>query len=102
MIAIIPIGTKQYSISKGAIIEVDLLPGNVGDTMTFDSVYLVEDKGNVQVGTPTVRGRVVKAKIVSQGKGEKIDVLRYKNKVRHRRHIGFRPHITTLEILSIE
>ena len=101
MFAVNLVGSKQYSVTAGSVLEVDKGPGKAGDTVEFDDVLVVEEKGNVHIGTPTVKGKTVKAKILTQGKGEKIDVSRYKSKVRHRRHIGFRPHLTKLEILSI-
>ncbi len=101
MFAVILVDSKQYSVTPGSVLDVDKLPGNEGDVVVFDRVLMVEDKGKIHIGTPTVSGKTVKAKIVHQGKGKKIDVSRYKSKVRHRRHIGFRPHLTKLEILSI-
>lgn len=101
MFAVIEVGSKQYSVSPGSVVEVDKLPGKEGDTVSFESMLMVEDKGKVLVGTPLVSGKTVKAKILKQGKGKKIDVSRYRSKVRHRRHIGFRPHLTRLEIVSI-
>jgi len=101
MFAIVGIGGKQYKVSPKQVIVVDRLSGNVGDTVTFNQVFLTDEDGKTTVGTPTVPKTVVKAKIAAQGKGTKIDVFRYKSKVRYRKHRGFRPSITNLEILSI-
>ncbi len=101
MFAVVSVGSKQYTVRPGTILKVESLPGKVGDVVTFDTVLLSEEKGTVKVGTPNLTGVSVKAKILTQGKGEKIDVYRYKSKVRHRRHIGFRPHVTTLEVVSV-
>jgi large subunit ribosomal protein L21 len=101
MFAVVAIGGKQYKVAQGDKVIVDKLAGSVGDTVTIDAVKLVSDGKSTKVGTPTVKGAKVTAKIVAQGKGEKIDVRRFKSKVRERRHVGFRPQITTLEIASI-
>jgi large subunit ribosomal protein L21 len=101
MFAVVVVGTKQFNVSPGAVLEVEKIDGAVGDTVTLDNVLMLEDKGKVTVGKPHVAGTKVKAKILTQGKGKKVDVSRYKSKVRRRKHIGFRPHITKLEILSI-
>lgn len=101
MFAIVVIGGKQYTVAKGDSISVERLPGNVGDTVTFDRVLLYSDGAHVKVGKPTVPRFSVKAKIVKHLAGEKIDVRRFKSKVRERRHIGFRPQLTMLEIISI-
>jgi large subunit ribosomal protein L21 len=101
MLAIVTISGKQYKVSTGDRIEVDKIEGKVGDAVQFDHVLLTNDKGATKIGTPLVGGVKVKAKIVAQGKGEKIEVRRYKSKVRYRRHIGFRPSITQIEITAI-
>ncbi len=101
MFAVVAIAGKQYKVSPGQVIMVDRLLGNAGDTMTFDQVFLTDEDGKTTVGTPTIPKIAVKAKIIVQAKGVKIDVFRYKSKVRYRKHRGFRPTETKLEILSI-
>lgn len=101
MFAIVTISGKQYKVSKGDMVTVDRLDGKVGDVVTLDRVLLYSDGKKVSVGKPTVAGVTIKAKIIKQTKGEKVDVRRFKSKVRHRRHIGFRPRQTVLEILSV-
>lgn len=101
MLAVIIIGSKQYKVSKGDTLNVDGTLGKVGGTLTFDRVLLTSDGGKTRVGSPNVRGVKVTAKIIAHLKGKKIDVYRFKSKVRERRHIGFRPLLTKLEIVSI-
>lgn len=101
MFAIVTISGKQYTVSKGDFLVVDKLDGKIGDLLTFDHVLLTSEKDQTKVGTPVVTGVAVKAKIVAQEKGEKLEVRRYKSKVRHRRKIGFRPLYTRLEIVSV-
>jgi large subunit ribosomal protein L21 len=101
MFAVVTISGKQYNVAKGDVLLVDKLEGEAGDTLNFDHVLLTSDKGVTNIGTPVVSGSVVKAKIVAQEKGEKIEIRRYKQKVRHRRKIGFRPLYTKLEIIAV-
>lgn len=101
MFAVVRIAGKQYTVEPKQVVTVDALEGKEGETLTFHDVLLVSNGDKTTVGTPTVKGMTVKAKIVTQKKGEKLDVFRYTSKVRHRRHIGFRQHLTQLEILAI-
>jgi large subunit ribosomal protein L21 len=101
MLAIVTISGKQYKVSKGDIISVDRMDGNVGDIVEFDHVLLTQEKDAVKVGAPTVKGVSVKAKILAQEKGEKLEIRRYKSKVRYRRHRGFRASLTKLEITVV-
>jgi len=73
----------------------------VGDKIVFDKVLLLSGDKEPRVGTPFLPGIKVTAKVLSQEKGEKIEVARFKSKVRYRRHRGFRPQITKLEILTV-
>ena len=101
MFAIVKIQGKQYKISPKDTIIIDRMEGEVGATVEFTDVLLVSDDKKTSIGTPFVSKKSVKAKILSHGKGEKLDVFRFRAKSRHRRHIGFRASQTTLEILSI-
>lgn len=101
MFAIVRIGNKQYKVAPKDVIDVDNLGGKAGDTLKFEDVLLLKDDKNVTVGKPAVKGYAVEAKIVSQEKGEKIAVRRFKSKVRYRRHTGFRAQLTRLEITGI-
>lgn len=102
MFAVVTISGKQYKVSPGDVIEVDRIEGVEGDKVTFDKVLLVNpDKGEITVGQPDVAGAKVIAKIIKQGKGEKIEIRRYKSKVRYRKQRGFRAQITTLSVEKI-
>lgn len=101
MFAIVTIAGKQYLVNRGDVVFVDKIEGKVGDSVIFDHVLLVSDDKATRVGTPTVSGVKVKGKILSQEKGDKIAVRRYKSKVRYRKSIGFRPQVTKIEIVAV-
>jgi len=101
MFAIIKCAGKQFIVSPGERITVPHLDGAVGDELTISDVLLVSDDKKTSIGTPLVKGAEVKTKIVSQQKGEKITVRRFKSKVRYRKTRGFRPLETDIEIVSI-
>jgi large subunit ribosomal protein L21 len=102
MFAVVKISGKQYRVEKGDVISVAKLEAKDGELMTFEDVLLTSDDTKTTIGTPTVAGTKVKAKVLlALEKGEKLNVRRYKHKVRSRRSIGFRPKLTKLEIVSI-
>ena len=101
MFAVVKIGPAQYKVSVGDEVDVPLMDGEVGAAVTFSEVLLVSEDDATKVGTPTVKGATVKAIIVSHYKGEKVDVRRFKSKVRERRHVGFRAKLTKLRITQI-
>lgn len=101
MFAIVAIGGKQYKVAPGHKIVVDSMPGKLGAKVTLPNILLLFDGTKTALGTPFIKNVVVTAKVLAQGKGEKINVRRFKSKVRYRKSIGFRPLQTTLEITSI-
>jgi large subunit ribosomal protein L21 len=101
MYAVIRSGGKQYRVSPGDTVEVDRLPGAIGETVTLNDVLLVAGDGSVQVGQPVVEGASVSAKITGQYKGDKIHVFKYRPKKRIRVRRGHRQFITRLQIGKI-
>lgn len=92
---------KQFIVSEGEKIIVPHVDGAVGDMLKISDILLVEDGKKTSIGTPFVKGAMVEAKILTQQKGEKITVRRYKSKVRYRKTRGFRPLETEIEIVKI-
>jgi large subunit ribosomal protein L21 len=99
--AIVEDGGKQYKAVEGATIEVDYFPAEAGEPVDLERVLMVVDDGKVNVGQPLVVGAKVQASVVSQVKGPKIVVFRYKPKKRIRRKTGHRQKYTRLQIESI-
>ena len=100
MYAIIATGGKQYRVSEGDVIYIEKIDAEVGSTVSFD-VLLVENNGDVKVGTPVVEGVKVEGKVEAQTRGEKIIVFKYKSKKNYRRKQGHRQPYTKVEITKI-
>ena len=101
MYAIIETGGKQYKVCEGDIVFIEKLDVNEGDTVTFDRVKAVSVGSEFKVGAPTVEGAVVTAKVVANGKGKKIYVMKYKSKKNEKKKIGHRQPYTKVQIVSI-
>ncbi|MBP9827744.1 50S ribosomal protein L21 [Patescibacteria group bacterium] len=102
MYAVITTGGKQYFVKEGEKIQVELLEAEVGANMDFDAMLIADESGaSVKVGTPTVAGAKVSAKVLEHGRGDKISVIKFKPKVRYRRNVGHRQPFTVLEIAKI-
>jgi large subunit ribosomal protein L21 len=94
MTAIFETGGKQYLVKTGDKIQVEKLDGAAGDVLTFDKVLYADGA----VGKPLVAGSTVTGKVLKQGRGKKIEVLKYKAKSKYRRKIGHRQAFTEVEI----
>lgn len=99
--AVVKVGGKQYIVTEKETLLVDLLPEGTKE-LTLDAL-LVIDGDKTQVGTPTVKGVVVKAKVVDDlVKGEKLRIIRYKSKKRVHKETGHRQKYSRIEIASIK
>ena len=99
--AVIVTGGKQYKVNEGDILFVEKLDVNEGDNVTFDKVLAVSGNAGFVVGAPYVEGASVVAKVVKNGKGKKIDVIKYKAKKNEKKKIGHRQPYTKVQIDKI-
>ncbi len=99
--AIIEDGGKQYKAIEGNTIDVDHYPSEEGDQIDLDRVLLIRDDEEIKIGSPYLSGAKVEATVVSQVKGPKILVFKYKPKIRYRVKQGHRQRYTRLRIDSI-
>jgi large subunit ribosomal protein L21 len=98
--AVISTGGKQYLVSKGDEIAVELL-GSSEKKITFEPL-LVIGKDSANVGTPSVKGAKVSAEVIEQIKGDKTTSIRYKAKKRLRKTQGHRQNYSKIKITSIQ
>jgi len=101
MFAVIKTGGKQYKVSENDIIKVEKLPGKAGETIKLESVLMMGDDNDVQVGTPELAGKSVTAEILEQGRGDKIIIFKKKRRKKYRRTQGHRQDLTVLRIKAI-
>ena len=99
--AVIKVGGKQFIATEKETLLVDLLPEGTKE-LTLDAL-LVIDGDKTTVGTPTVSGVTVTAKVVDDlVKGDKLQVIRYKSKKRVHKLTGHRQKYSKIEITSIK
>ncbi|NLM11366.1 MAG: 50S ribosomal protein L21 [Clostridiaceae bacterium] len=101
MYAVIETGGKQYRVQEGDVLFLEKLPSGEGETVVFDKVLAVSEGEEFTVGTPTVEGASVTAKVLGHGKSKKIIVFKYKPKKGYRRKQGHRQPYTKVQIEKI-
>ena len=102
MYAIIEACGRQYKVEEGMTVYFEKLIEEEGKKVTFDKVVLISDNGKVEVGSPVIAGAKVEGKVVSNGRGKKILVFKYKAKKNERKTRGHRQDYTKVEITSIK
>jgi len=99
MKAIIRHGSNQYLVEENSTIQVPKIKDE--KNLQFDILAVFNEK-DVKIGTPTVEGASLDAKIIGQGKTPKRYIYKYKNKTGYRRKIGHRDQYTIVQINSIK
>jgi len=101
MYAVIKTGGKQYRVSSGEKLKVEQILADIGAEIVLDQVLMVGDGDAVKVGTPLVSGASVKAKVVAQGRGDKVRIFKMRRRKHYRKTQGHRQNFTEIEILGI-
>jgi large subunit ribosomal protein L21 len=101
MYAVIKTGGKQYRVAAGEKLKIDQLPAKVGAEIVLDHVLLVADGDNLKMGRPLVSGASVQAKVLTQGRHDKVRIFKLRRRKHYQKHQGHRQNFTEIEITGI-
>ena len=101
MYAIVEDSGTQIIVREGDVLEVDLR-GEDQDAIVFDRVLAIKnDDGPAKLGTPYIDGASVKAEVMGEIKGPKIDVIKFKRRKGYKRKTGHRQSYPKIKINEI-
>jgi large subunit ribosomal protein L21 len=101
MYAIVDIAGQQFKVEKDKKLYVHRLEAAEGDSVDFEKVLLVDNDGAIAVGTPTVEGAKITAKVLQHVKGEKVLVFKKKRRKTYQKLNGHRQQFTQIQIENI-
>jgi large subunit ribosomal protein L21 len=101
MYAIVEIGGKQVKVEKNQKIFVNRLEAKEGSKVTFDNILLLDNAGKVVLGTPSVKGATVEAKIIKHLKDDKVIVFKKKRRKGYKVKNGHRQFLTEIMVEKI-
>lgn len=102
MYAVIVAGGKQYRVQEGMTLKLEKIEVEVGKSVNFDQVLLVADGDKISIGEPVVKGAMVKAEILSQGRHKKVKIMKFKRRKHSMKQMGHRQWFTEVKITSIK
>lgn len=102
MNAVVKTGGKQYAVSEGDLIDVELLEGSVGDKIELTDVLSLGTGDDLKVGTPTVEGASVLCEVVGEGRGKKVIVFKKKRRKGYKKKQGHRQGFISLRVAEIK
>ena len=98
--AIVSLGGKQYRVREGERLLVDRLPYDEGKTFHPD-LLLIGGDGDARLGSKELNGQQVTARVAAHVLGEKITIMKHRQRTRYRRRSGHRSRLSQIEIESI-
>jgi large subunit ribosomal protein L21 len=102
MYAVLETGSKQYRVAAGDTLDIERLEVEAGQSFTFDRVLLVNNEGQVSVGSPTVAKASIIADIVEHLRGPKTVAFKMKRRKGYHKTIGHRQELTKIRIKEIK
>ncbi|MBI5692697.1 MAG: 50S ribosomal protein L21 [Verrucomicrobia bacterium] len=94
---------QQFTVSEGDILTVNRYPGTEkGSTVEIKDVLAAGEGDSFKVGTPTLPGAIVSAKVLENKRGEKVIVFRKKKRKGMERKRGHRQELSVIKIESIK
>lgn len=102
MYAVFETGGKQYRVKAGDTVEIERLTTESGQPVSFDRVLLVNNDGQVSVGTPTVAGATIAADVLEHKRGPKLVAWKMKRRKGYHRKVGHRQELTVVRIKEIK
>jgi large subunit ribosomal protein L21 len=102
MYAVIEDSGTQFKVSEGDIIRVDLreMPED-STSIEFDRVLLLGGEGEPKIGTPRLDGAKVTADVLTEVRGEKITIIKFRRRKGYRRKKGHRQRFLRVRITGI-
>jgi large subunit ribosomal protein L21 len=101
MYAIIASGGKQYKVTEGELIKVESLNKEAGSEVQFDQVLMIQNDDSTNVGTPYLANAKVIGEIASNGRGEKISIIKFRRRKHYMKRMGHRQNFTEVKITKI-
>jgi len=101
MYAVVKTGGKQYRVSAGEKLKIEQIPADIGAEIVLDQVLLVADGDNLKMGRPLVTGATVQAKVLAQGRHDKVRIFKMRRRKHYQKHQGHRQNFTEIEITGI-
>ena len=101
MYAVIKTGGKQYRVAAGEKLKIEQIPADIGAEIVLDQVLLVADGDNLKMGRPLVTGASVQAKVLAQGRHDKVRIFKLRRRKHYQKHQGHRQNFTEIQITGI-
>ena len=99
--AVVQSGGKQYRVQEGQKLKLETIDGEIGAKVSIDSVLVVGNGEQIVLGSPMVERAKVEVEILSHGRHDKVNIIKFKRRKHHLKRAGHRQNFTQVKVLSI-
>lgn len=101
MYAVVATGGKQVKVASGDVVAVEKLAAGVGESVSFDVLFLADDTGEITVDPKALESAVVTGEVLEHFKGEKAVIFKFKKRKGYKRTKGHRQELTRVRITDV-
>ena len=101
MYAVIKTGGKQYRVVAGQKLKIEQIAADIGQQITLTEVLAVGSGESLVVGAPLVSGASVVAKVLSQGRHDKVRIFKMRRRKHYQKRQGHRQNYTEIQIETV-
>lgn len=99
--AVVETGGKQYRVTPGMKLDVNLLAAEPGQDVDVPAVLALSNGTELKIGTPVVKDARVVFTVVEHKRGEKVVNFKKKRRKGYERKVGHRQELTVVTVKSI-
>lgn len=102
MYAVFVSGGKQHRVREGEKIKLEKIEAETGGAVEFDRVLLAGEGDDVKIGTPDLEGAKVTGEVVSHGRHDKVQIIKFRRRKHSMNQMGHRQWYTEVKITGIK
>ena len=92
---------RSYKVSASEILEIEKLNAKVGETVKFKNVLLLNDNKTTEIGSPSISGATVEAKLLDNVKDRTVLIFHKRRRKHSRKKNGHRQRHSKIQITKI-
>ncbi|MGL4767022.1 MAG: 50S ribosomal protein L21 [Formosimonas sp.] len=101
MYAVIKTGGKQYRVAVGQKLKIEQITADIGQQVTLNEVLAIGSGESLVLGAPLVSGASVVAKVLSQGRHDKVRIFKMRRRKHYQKRQGHRQNYTEIQIETV-
>ena len=102
MYVVVKVGSSQYKVAEGDILEATRLKNEKGKTISLDKVMLYANGKDIRIGQPFLKDVKVSAKVVEHSLDDKVIAFKFRKRKDSCTRVGHRTKLTALNITKID